>query len=110
MNPIQKALCMAVRTYQLALSPVLSSLFGPSGLGCRYSPTCSAYALEAIRRHGAIRGCCMATGRLCRCHPWGSSGLDPVPGAFDSTGSASRVDSSDAEPPISSLTPASSSH
>jgi len=61
-----------VRAYQLAVSPVL----GPC---CRHLPTCSAYALEAIGEHGALRGGLLALKRLMRCHPWGTSGFDPVP-------------------------------
>ena len=49
------------------------------GASCRYLPTCSAYAAEAIERHGAIRGGGLAVKRLLRCHPWGGSGYDPVP-------------------------------
>ena len=47
---------------------------------CRYEPTCSHYAEQAIRRHGPIRGLALATGRLLRCHPWSRGGYDPVPG------------------------------
>jgi uncharacterized protein len=65
-----------VRAYQLVLSPLLL----PS---CRYLPSCSDYAAEAIARHGAARGCWLALGRLLRCHPWGGSGYDPVPPARD---------------------------
>jgi uncharacterized protein len=61
-----------VRAYQLFLSPVLP----PS---CRYLPTCSQYAAEAILRHGAIRGLALALWRFLRCNPWGGSGYDPVP-------------------------------
>ena len=61
-----------IRFYQIALSPLL----GPR---CRYIPTCSQYALEAIHQHGAIRGSWLAFHRVCRCHPWGGSGYDPVP-------------------------------
>ena len=61
-----------IRTYQLVLSPLLP----PS---CRYLPTCSDYAVEAIERHGALIGVGIAVQRLARCHPWGGSGYDPVP-------------------------------
>jgi putative membrane protein insertion efficiency factor len=61
-----------IRAYQLVLSP----LFPPS---CRYLPTCSEYAVEAIGRHGAVAGVGLAVRRLARCHPWGSRGYDPVP-------------------------------
>lgn len=53
------------------------------GHWCRYEPTCSAYALEAIERHGGWYGWWMTTARLCRCHPWGASGYDPVPETLD---------------------------
>jgi putative membrane protein insertion efficiency factor len=62
-----------IRGYQLLVSPVL----GPS---CRYLPSCSEYAAEAILRHGALAGSWLAVKRLARCHPWGGSGYDPVPG------------------------------
>lgn len=55
---------------------------GPSRVlppSCRFQPTCSAYAIEAVGRHGAIRGGWLALRRLLRCHPWGGFGLDPVP-------------------------------
>ena len=58
--------------YQLLVSPLLP----PS---CRYLPSCSDYAIEALARHGALRGSGLALRRLCRCHPWGGSGYDPVP-------------------------------
>ena len=61
-----------VRLYQILVSPALPPR-------CRYLPTCSDYALEAVERHGAIRGVGLALGRLGRCHPWGGSGYDPVP-------------------------------
>jgi uncharacterized protein len=63
----------AVRAYQLIVSPLLP----PS---CRFLPTCSEYAAEAIERHGALHGVGLALWRLARCHPWGGSGYDPVPG------------------------------
>jgi uncharacterized protein len=61
-----------IRLYQLALSPWL-------GLRCRYDPTCSTYAAEALERFGVVRGVWLAAKRLGRCHPWGRSGYDPVP-------------------------------
>jgi uncharacterized protein len=68
----RRTLLAAIRVYQLALSPWL-------GRQCRYLPTCSAYAAEAIERFGALRGSWLALKRLSRCHPWGGSGYDPVP-------------------------------
>lgn len=65
----------AIRAYQLLISPLLP----PS---CRFLPTCSDYACEAIGRHGALRGLALAAWRLARCHPWGGSGYDPVPEIF----------------------------
>nr|WP_235830202.1 membrane protein insertion efficiency factor YidD [Algihabitans albus] len=59
--------------YRLLLSPLLP----PS---CRFAPTCSAYALEALGEHGPIRGSWLAVRRISRCHPWGGDGYDPVPG------------------------------
>ncbi|MBH45382.1 MAG: membrane protein insertion efficiency factor YidD [Flavobacteriaceae bacterium] len=61
-----------IRTYQLLISP----LTPPS---CRYSPTCSHYALEAFRRHGLFKGFYLSLKRISKCHPWGKSGYDPVP-------------------------------
>lgn len=63
-----------VRAYQMGVSPWLAPR-------CRYTPTCSAYALEALDRHGPWRGGWLALRRLARCHPWGGFGLDPVPGS-----------------------------
>lgn len=66
------ALIYLVRLYQLLISPML----GPH---CRFHPTCSHYAIEAIERHGAAKGFYLAIRRLARCHPWHPGGLDPVP-------------------------------
>lgn len=66
------ALIAWLRLYQWVLSPLL----GPA---CRFEPSCSSYAIEAVRRHGAMRGGLLAGRRLCRCHPLGESGFDPVP-------------------------------
>ena len=61
-----------VHIYRWTLKPLI-------GWECRHLPTCSEYALEAIDRNGAWRGSWLALARVCRCHPWGSQGLDPVP-------------------------------
>ena len=63
---------LLIRFYQGAISPFLPNL-------CRYTPTCSQYALEAFRKHGPIKGLYLTIRRLLRCHPWGGSGYDPVP-------------------------------
>jgi putative membrane protein insertion efficiency factor len=67
-----KLLIGLIRLYQMALSPFL-------GGACRFLPSCSAYAIEAITIHGAVRGSILAVRRLSRCHPLGRSGVDPVP-------------------------------
>ena len=61
-----------IRFYQRFVSP----LFPPC---CRFTPTCSAYAIEALQKHGALKGSWLALRRILRCHPWGGSGYDPVP-------------------------------
>ncbi|WP_297449568.1 membrane protein insertion efficiency factor YidD [Ferrovum sp.] len=61
-----------IRSYQLCLSPFL-------GRSCRFYPTCSQYAYDAILRHGSARGIGLAVKRLCKCHPWHPGGYDPVP-------------------------------
>jgi uncharacterized protein len=61
-----------IRGYQLLLSPWL-------GNNCRFQPSCSQYAIEAVRAHGVLRGLWLATRRIGRCHPWGGHGHDPVP-------------------------------
>ncbi len=66
---------LLIRLYQYTLSPLLA-LFGG---GCRFEPTCSAYFLEAIEKHGFAQGSWLGLKRLGRCHPWGGSGYDPVP-------------------------------
>jgi hypothetical protein len=66
-----------IRFYQKFLSPVLHAFGGPNG--CRFHPTCSEYWLEAIETRGLFRGSLLGLRRIGRCHPWGGSGLDPVP-------------------------------
>lgn len=65
-------LILFVRGYQVSLSPLLPS-------SCRYFPSCSAYAIEALERHGAVRGSWLALRRILRCHPFRPGGYDPVP-------------------------------
>lgn len=72
MSPFAYLLSLPVRFYRLVLSPLLGS-------SCRYQPTCSAYALEALEKHGAVKGGYLATKRIFSCHPLGGSGYDPVP-------------------------------
>ncbi|NPD17681.1 membrane protein insertion efficiency factor YidD [Xinfangfangia sp. D13-10-4-6] len=74
MNPFAFVLSLPIRAYRLVLSPWV-------GHGCRFQPTCSAYAMEALERHGGIRGTAMTCWRICRCNPWGGQGYDPVPGS-----------------------------
>lgn len=74
---------LPIRFYQHFISPLLPP-------ACRYYPTCSAYAAQAVLRHGLVKGGWLALRRLCRCHPWGGSGYDPVPPARHSKNGISR--------------------
>ena len=85
MTPAAWLLSLPVRGYRLVLSPWV-------GHACRYQPTCSAYALDALARHGALRGGWLTLRRIGRCHPWGRSGYDPVPGADPAHDAACRHD------------------
>ena len=67
-------LILPIRAYQVLISPLLPA-------SCRYTPTCSQYAVEALRIHGPLKGSWLAARRIGRCHPWGGHGHDPVPGA-----------------------------
>lgn len=69
---VRRMLILAIRGYKRFISPALPP-------ACRYLPTCSVYALEAIERHGSAKGVWLGAKRVCRCHPWGGSGYDPVP-------------------------------
>ncbi|MCF7668311.1 MAG: membrane protein insertion efficiency factor YidD [Verrucomicrobia bacterium] len=75
-----KLLVFLIRGYQIILSPAKTALFGPAG-HCRFTPTCSQYAVDAVKTHGAGRGVFLGIRRIMRCHPWGGSGYDPVPPA-----------------------------
>jgi hypothetical protein len=75
---LAKPLIGLVRLYRLVLSPWFGS-------NCRYQPTCSSYAIEALQVHGVMRGTWLAAKRIGRCHPWGGSGYDPVPGTTEHT-------------------------
>jgi len=78
---VPSAFCvLLVRVYQLILSPAKNALLGPAG-HCRFEPSCSQYAVEALKTHGALGGGWLAAKRVCRCHPWGDFGEDPVPAA-----------------------------
>lgn len=77
-RPVRFVAHLLIRTYQLTLS-------GLSGRQCRHLPTCSAYTDEAIQRHGFWAGGWIGLARVTRCHPWGSSGFDPVPPTVDAT-------------------------
>jgi putative membrane protein insertion efficiency factor len=69
---VARILIGAIVVYQKAISPVLPA-------ACRYTPSCSQYAKEAVQKYGAVKGSWLATRRLLRCHPWGGHGHDPVP-------------------------------
>lgn len=71
-----KILVLFIRVYQYAISPLLTAILGPS---CRFMPTCSQYAIEALERHGLIRGTGYAIWRVLRCNPYSRGGYDPVP-------------------------------
>jgi len=76
-NPLQHILLLLLRFYRWAISPILTALAG--GTICRFEPSCSQYATEAVKQHGAVRGSWLTLKRLGRCHPWGGCGHDPVP-------------------------------
>ena len=65
-------LIIPIQFYRYCISPLLPPV-------CRFTPTCSQYAIEALRKHGPVKGGWLAIKRICRCHPWGGSGYDPVP-------------------------------
>ncbi len=73
-SPLARCVLLAIRLYQATLSPLI-------GGHCRFQPTCSRYAAQAVQRFGGIKGTAMAMKRLTRCHPCGGAGYDPVPEA-----------------------------
>jgi putative membrane protein insertion efficiency factor len=75
---MKNILIFLIRAYQVCLSPAQTFLFG-GGAGCRFTPTCSQFAAEAVEKHGVFLGTTLAAKRTCRCHPWGGGGHDPVP-------------------------------
>jgi putative membrane protein insertion efficiency factor len=78
LNVPKSLLIFAVRVYRLTVSPAQAFLFGGNS-GCRFTPTCSQFAIEALRERGAVTGTILSAKRICRCHPWGGHGHDPVP-------------------------------
>jgi uncharacterized protein len=72
MSPAGVLLRGLIRGYQLLVSPILPA-------SCRFTPSCSAYAMQAVAKHGAVSGGWLAAKRVCRCHPWNDGGYDPVP-------------------------------
>lgn len=82
---VERAMEVPVIFYRHAISPMLPA-------SCRFTPTCSEYALEALRIHGPLRGSWLTLHRLLRCHPWGGSGYDPVPPAHESECQQKRPD------------------
>jgi uncharacterized protein len=78
MNPFLHILIFTIRVYRWTVSPAQTLLFGPAG-GCRFTPSCSQYAMDAIRSRGVLSGSALAAKRICRCHPWGGCGHDPTP-------------------------------
>ena len=75
MNILQRLVILPISFYQRAVSPLLPP-------ACRYTPTCSQYMVEAVQKHGALKGLYLGIRRILRCHPWGGYGYDPVPDEF----------------------------
>lgn len=78
-----KLLVLLVEFYRVAISPYFPS-------SCRYQPTCSTYAIEALKKHGPLKGLWLALGRIGRCHPWSEGGHDPVPDSTPSSCAPSK--------------------
>ena len=80
---------LGIRAYQLLIRPALKALGGPN-VGCRYSPSCSHYFLEAVETHGSLKGSWLGIRRILRCHPWGGCGYDPVSSTRGSQASSKK--------------------
>jgi hypothetical protein len=80
---MKKLLLLLLRAYKLGISPLL-------GQNCRFYPSCSDYASEAVQEYGALKGSALAARRLCKCHPWHPGGFDPVPARTTDTSPAAR--------------------
>ncbi len=85
MSILARVLSAPIHLYRLAISPLIPN-------ACRYQPSCSAYALEAMERHGAAKGFWLTLRRILRCQPWGGHGYDPVPGAGDDRASCGHTE------------------
>ena len=81
---MKHVLIAVIRAWRFAISPLYGQV-------CRYHPTCSAYALEAVTVHGAVRGTWLALRRIGRCHPWAAGGYDPVPPRAGSAGQSTST-------------------
>ena len=86
-DPLRYLLIGFLRCYRLVISPLYGQV-------CRYHPSCSAYALQAVTEHGSVRGSWLAARRLARCHPWAAGGYDPVPARTSPSTSRPRAGSS----------------
>ena len=84
---------LLIRFYQLVISPFIHWI-GGAGAGCRYTPSCSEYFLEAVEKHGVVSGSVMGVKRIFRCAPWGGHGHDPVPGTKEELTGAELQNSS----------------
>ena len=94
-SAVARALIAPITFYRRFISPALPA-------SCRYYPTCSAYAVESLQVHGAVRGSWLSVRRISRCHPWHAGGFDPVPPRRERTGE--RLDAPGSSSPVESLT------
>ena len=94
LQPLKTCLIWGIQGYRYTISPLLPPT-------CRYTPTCSQYALEAVQRYGAGRGIWLAVNRIVRCHPWHAGGYDPVPQGLWQVGQTSLTEAMQSQPPTS---------